>query len=557
MLVAKINNTPIYLDPTIEVATSSEAQVMMPQLIYTEECHGCIENFERKEIFSLYINQIKNYLITIAKRMEFSVRVHDGIRQFCENLSHHQNITQEIKKYLYTDLSECLYSFTRFHVRYLSKEQYNVRTILIGVFENLTNDVSKVLTDVTYVYAAINGHVSNKLSKKIIDRRLNVMKNTISQHIESVHSLSSNNKKIKYKIAYKYLLKKNKWPYSIIYKDTKVGRHILSATSPLLPSLINKLNQSTHIVKVIKDIGDDIHQEIEALIAAPGHHFYDNGIKYVSDQGFLEVQKFLETSNPPIDRYSVLERDASTGFHSLHRSRDALYGALVEELPKENNKEIIYKIDSVTLAASVKLKSFKDYYWVDYGGGVRGALTLGALRLGNVAHLKNDNLLRYAIINSPFDGLLKDYNSKWCNDFYKVFDNFYERNIFALYKLNFSNKTIDINRKDKKGNTVLHAAVYHNDIEACDYLIDRPDMNINCTNNAGITALMQAVDKGSMSMVLKLLESKHVNINITDKNSVTALAMAEKRHHKGIAILLKSHAITINSRERKIDTSDV
>jgi ankyrin repeat protein len=122
----------------------------------------------------------------------------------------------------------------------------------------------------------------------------------------------------------------------------------------------------------------------------------------------------------------------------------------------------------------------------------------------------------------------------------------YCANTIDVIKLILETKQVDINRRDKNGQTALHYAVRRNRVKNVRYLLENgADRTIrdengdtpihlaaaavsqDSANYAGMTALHMALKKSYFKAALFLL-SKGANLNIADENGVTPLQLLKK-----------------------------
>jgi|GEM_PF-2346360 len=94
----------------------------------------------------------------------------------------------------------------------------------------------------------------------------------------------------------------------------------------------------------------------------------------------------------------------------------------------------------------------------------------------------------------------------------------------------FKKYKIPTDQSDCFGRTLLHCAVYYNDLESVKFLLekhvdsrDKDGMYVNSRNNEGLTALHYCALLGNIEAVKALLQAKEVNPNLGDKNGMTAL----------------------------------
>ncbi|OAL72714.1 hypothetical protein A7D00_2487 [Trichophyton violaceum] len=88
------------------------------------------------------------------------------------------------------------------------------------------------------------------------------------------------------------------------------------------------------------------------------------------------------------------------------------------------------------------------------------------------------------------------------------------------------------------GHRAAFRAIYHPDASRLRLLLDRKEIDINCTTETGRTMLMQVVEFGHFEVVKLLLEREDLDVNAADNAGDTALIIASFRGFNRIASLL-------------------
>lgn len=101
------------------------------------------------------------------------------------------------------------------------------------------------------------------------------------------------------------------------------------------------------------------------------------------------------------------------------------------------------------------------------------------------------------------------------------------------------NKTNDINKICKSGDTALHFTVRFHNNDTLKMLLNNKDININIKGYLGDTALHIAVEKNYEDTV-KILLTKTIDVDIKNDNGETAIAIANKNNNKTILSLLSN-----------------
>lgn len=540
----KVLTSPVYYAP-VAITSTISAQQQPGRIYYTPEIYGCIENFESSKDYNRYVDQIKYDLIVIANFLKLGDGVDENISFFCDRLRHHQNLEHDLKKLVCFNLGHCVNNIIQLTLRGIPADENTIRNLLFPVFNELMYGIRSVITNIICASSSIDG-IQKNISWHIDNRRLKIIELELAQHVHCQHKIIDDGLRDQYIIAYKYHFITCKWVYSYLLKNKSPSRYIKNETEHYVINLLERLCQLLGIVNVIKDIGNIIRQKIREIINQPNHHEDIEGTRYLSECGHQAVLNFVQRANPPIDLNNVLARNIANNFLFMLNEADGIYGALADALAMEHHKEISYHITNVLIIGRSRVKLLEDFFWVDYDGRFKGPLTFNALRVLGAMGVLNDNLLRFAIINTPPKALLNEYHVGWCGNIHGVFNDYLQPNIYALYKRYINEDMVLAGDKDKNGNTFLHAVVFHNDLKAFHQIAHQQRDIINCKNNFGFTALMQAVNQDSIYMVRQLLACENIDINIVENHGFTASALAIEKNNRDILFLLNKHYTAIN-----------
>lgn len=91
---------------------------------------------------------------------------------------------------------------------------------------------------------------------------------------------------------------------------------------------------------------------------------------------------------------------------------------------------------------------------------------------------------------------------------------------------------INLNYRDKMGNTALMFAASHGHMNIAQILIQQSGVDINAQNNEGETALMHAIYRNNDAIMQLLLEMPGININLKNNEGITAADVAIKKNKK-------------------------
>lgn len=115
---------------------------------------------------------------------------------------------------------------------------------------------------------------------------------------------------------------------------------------------------------------------------------------------------------------------------------------------------------------------------------------------------------------------------------------------------------IDVNFKDKDGQTVLSRAIHGNQEWIISLLLVRDDLDVNWKDGIGETVLHTAVAEGRKERVALLLGRDDIDVNLQDGSDETALHTATDKGRTEIAKLLLTRAdINVNLKNEKGETA--
>jgi ankyrin repeat protein len=100
---------------------------------------------------------------------------------------------------------------------------------------------------------------------------------------------------------------------------------------------------------------------------------------------------------------------------------------------------------------------------------------------------------------------------------------------------------MDVNSRDSDRNTGLMLAICYTKTKVVNFLLDRPDVDINAANNAGLTALHLACQAGDLGLVARLAgDPRMVGLNARAVWGETAVMGAAARGQGEVVRLLAS-----------------
>ncbi|WP_213990382.1 ankyrin repeat domain-containing protein [Sodalis sp. dw_96] len=526
------------------------------RISFSTEKYGCFENFESSKYFAYYLEQIKNDFDAIAKSIGFHEPFGESLNMFCAQISHHQLIDSTLKKFLYTDLDEFLYSISQLNINNLPDEKLFIRDMLNDAFLSLgKNDFWMMLSNIKNAFVVMNSPSEKSVSKQVDNKIDEVMNAVLTEFVKLHHADGAENQTARYIDAYKQYLKEAKWKYALQFEDKNVGVDIESITKNKFLTLYNQIIQKTEIVSIIKSIGDSIRQKIEEIFNKPGNYTDIKDMRYLSSRGHEEVLQFTRSTNLPVDLNAILGRNlANNGYIYLLEYSDAIYGDLFEFFVAEN-RGYSYCIKREPKGARNTVETFKSFSWVNRGN-YKEPVAQVPLSMGKIDNAISNKRVRSVIVVPQGKKSEKNICSVLNKNNNSICDGLTNNSIYKLAIDNVEIGMVDVDSKDKNGNTLLHIIAYHCDTEAYEKLKDKLYVYTNSKNKFNVTPLMLAAAKNFGSMVVDLVIRGNIDLNATDRHGKTALDMAIINKHDTIVQILKSCEITNNSLNRKRANKD-
>ncbi|CCM09986.1 protein of unknown function [Cardinium endosymbiont cEper1 of Encarsia pergandiella] len=96
-------------------------------------------------------------------------------------------------------------------------------------------------------------------------------------------------------------------------------------------------------------------------------------------------------------------------------------------------------------------------------------------------------------------------------------------------------------------NVMLHVLVKNGDVQAVEALLNKPEVDVNAKDKDGDTPLHIAAQEGHVEVVKELLANKGIQVNLQNNNGETPLyTAAYKGHIEVVKILLANKGIQVN-----------
>lgn len=111
---------------------------------------------------------------------------------------------------------------------------------------------------------------------------------------------------------------------------------------------------------------------------------------------------------------------------------------------------------------------------------------------------------------------------------------------------------VNINYKDKMGNTPLLYAIKNNDIDKVSFIVSQPNINIMVNNLHGQNAFMMVIEQSNYEHLAILIdqfkthELFKVIINQSNKNNETPILLATKNNHTELFKIIYDHGVNLN-----------
>jgi len=122
--------------------------------------------------------------------------------------------------------------------------------------------------------------------------------------------------------------------------------------------------------------------------------------------------------------------------------------------------------------------------------------------------------------------------------------------------LDWIEKTISVNKKDKDGNNALHRAAKSGDLKKVEMLIEEYDADVNSQGQYDNTPLNWAAEKGHTQIVKLLLNTPGVDVNKKNTKGKTPLHNAAKYGHPDVVeLLLDTPGVDVNAKDKSGETA--
>ncbi|KAJ0109322.1 hypothetical protein J7T55_000246 [Diaporthe amygdali] len=125
----------------------------------------------------------------------------------------------------------------------------------------------------------------------------------------------------------------------------------------------------------------------------------------------------------------------------------------------------------------------------------------------------------------------------------------------GMVKLLLATTAVNVDAKDRSGNTTLLWAAKNGHENIARLLLDTNKVDVNIKNNSNQTPLLWAVRQGHEGVAKLLLAEAAVDVSIKDESGDTLLFCAVKSGHEGVVkLLLARDPIDINMKDNNGDT---
>ena len=324
---------------------------------------------------------------------------------------------------------------------------------------------------------------------------------------------------------------------------------------------------------------------------------YNTALTFASNNGSINIVKQL-LQRDDID----VNAKSSYGYSALHLACHENFGDIVDELLKHKDIDVNTQTDrgatplstaciqnNKEIALKLLQRSDVDVNAQESGGwnpllfaATNGSaeITENLIRHPNINvnvrdDIGNTPLIRACAENQPevvekilqhpdvdtgiknnqgYDAMYWARYRDFSNDLIQMLEN-YERGVDrrglngdAIQ--NTQQASVDINAKDKDGNTALIRACADGKLNEVEQLLQNPDIDVNIQGKYRESALYIAAFNGHTDVVEKLIQHPDINMNLQNNDGKTALiSAAANGHYETVEALLKHPDVDVNIKD--------
>ncbi|WP_213992183.1 ankyrin repeat domain-containing protein [Sodalis sp. dw_96] len=503
---------------------------------------GDIAKSDKDDPCSVYISRINFLLHEISRQSDLTDNFDEKINVFIQDISCKGYFPDPLKLILCHDLGRYLHCI----IQLIAKQNTpSIQHYLEKMFSYIDQGPGIALIIIPTFYEKINSMVSGNVYEKMWIEKTRLIKKTIYEYVISMHGLTNIEGYID---AFKYQLRDTPWGIDYADGEEIIDLRKAPETENTLCGLLQQLNSNITLGKTIISIGEEIYQNVLAILK--NNDYNNTNENFLCREKMSMLNVYLLQNYPYISLPDCLKIDSVANEYVLEHP-DMIYSAIAVALEKNDISQCYFQIGLARETPNVKIRFVEGLYWVENKiTGIQFPLTLHILKSEKISGILDDEMVKFAIINSEHSQISTNLLAEWFDDIRSVCYEIEHPAIFITAEHYFCNDILPINTTYKNGTTLLMAAIILKNKTIINYLLTRSDIDVNIRNNDGMTALILAIKLNSMEAARALIKHKNIDVNIRDNNGITALMLTVKLNlRSAFNNLIKNKNINVNIQD--------
>ncbi len=544
-------NTPFNLQENqtslLASTPSSPPDYSDTDMYHTIQSNENITTSGKDKLYQFYISQMKALLHDISRQGNLSDNVNEKINHFIEELSYTDCIPESLKLGIYDDVCQYLHGL----MRLLEKENTSeIQDYLRKMYIYIEKGIGIALNIIPACYEKINSMVSDEIYKKILTAKKQLIKKTVYEYVLKVHGLINADA---YLNAYEYHLSDTPWGFDYTDNDKTIDIEKIAETDDTLCGLMQQLTMNISLGKIIRPVGDEVYESILKILKKNTSPKKKESLCYEKTNTIIN---YLQQNYPILCFTDCIKFDKSTN-KFVRVYPDMIYSAIAIALAKHDISQRYFQIGLALETIKIRIRYVEGFYWIENKTtGINSSLNLNILKREKISGILDEDLLKFAIINSDINQITNNLAPEWFDKPENICYEIEHHSIFIAAAHFFTENRLPINNTYKNGMTFLMAAVILKNKMLIHHSLTRSDLDINIKNNMGMTALTLAIESDFREIAYYLLAYKKIDVNIQDNKGITPLILATQTGKSPVINkLLRHRDINVNMQDCKGNTA--